>query len=206
LASLTVKKRLFAHEYLVDLNGTQAAIRAGYAKSRAAVTACELLKESPIIDLIADLKARRVERTAVDADVVLQDLMEYRQADLRQLYDDSGVLKSIHDWPEFFTRLGVVSIKTQELFENEDGKRILVGYVKEVKWENKTRVLELIGKHIAVNAWRDTKKLEVDDPLLELYRELMGRSLHPGPAPGLAAKTTGLGAEDAPAAFRPKDD
>jgi len=206
MAGLTVKQRLFAHEYMIDLNGAQAAVRAGYAESRAKQTAHDLLNKPEVADLIATLQTKRVDRTQVDADVVLQDLMEYRQADLRELYDDLGALKPIHEWPEFFSRLGVVSVKSQELFEKIGKKRVLIGYVREVKWENKTKVLELIGKHIAVNAWRETKKLEVDDPLMELYRELMGRGLAPEAAPGLGTGATGLAPDDAPAAFRPVED
>lgn len=204
MAKLTGRKRLFAHEYVVDMNGAQAAIRAGFAKSRARVTASELLKEQPVIALIDELKAKRMERTEVDADVVLQDLMEYRQADLRNLYDDNGSLKSIHEWPEFFTRLGVVSIKTREEFIEGE----LVGYIKEVKWENKTKVLELIGKHIAVNAWREQKTIDMSDPLKELYAEIMGRGIRPDQAPGLEAPpSSGLSKDnDQPAAFRPKED
>jgi phage terminase small subunit len=208
---MTTKRRLFAHEYVVDLNGTAAAVRAGYSQKRAAVEACELLQDPEVMALVDKLKAKRMQRLEVDADMVLNDLMEYRAADLRNLYDKkTGKLLPIHEWPEFFTRLGVVSLKTREEFETKDGKRELVGYVHEVKWENKTRVLELIGKHISVNAFREKVEHDVSDPLKKLYDQIAGTGLRPADAPGLAgASTPGLGAaiqRTAPAAFRPVED
>lgn len=212
MGKLTAKKRLFAHEYVVDMIGAAAAERATYAKSRARQTAHELLQEPEVKALIEELMAKRINQVEANAEMVLRDLLEYRQADLRHLYEENGAMKPIHEWPEFFTRMGVISLKTREEFETNDGKRELIGYVKEVKWEGKTKILEMIGKHIDVNAFRDNKVHDVAEPLKDLYEQIFGHSLRPPDnaepaglgkkaAPGLARK-----AEAAFKAIRPKED
>ena len=213
MAKLTGKKRLFAHEYLVDLNGTQAAIRAGYAPTRARQTASELLdpKKNPeVVALIAQLQEQRLSLVDLSAESVLRDLNEYLKADLKQVYDERNCIKPIHEWPTFFSRLGVLSVESKELFETIDKKKELVGYITKVKWETRAKILELVGKHVNVNAFRDADKDDVAAPLIELYTQLTGRSFKPveeapGLAkiipPGIAQKKTA-----APMSIRPKED
>jgi len=74
--ALTPKERRFIDEYLVDLNGTQAAIRAGYSKRRAKQTACELLDKPEVATAIAAAQAARSERTQITQDWVLDRLQE----------------------------------------------------------------------------------------------------------------------------------
>ena len=70
------KRARFVEEFLVDLNGTQAAIRAGYSEHTARSIACELLTEPDVQDAIAAAKAERSKRTEVTADYVLSNLVE----------------------------------------------------------------------------------------------------------------------------------
>lgn len=83
--SLTQKQCAFVDEYLVDLNGTQAAIRAGYSAKTAHVTACRLLKNvkvKPVIQASMDARAKRLE---ISADNVLRELARIGFADIRDL-------------------------------------------------------------------------------------------------------------------------
>ncbi|MFN3856552.1 MAG: terminase small subunit [Caulobacter sp.] len=72
--NLTAKEARFCEEYLVDLNGTQAAIRAGYSRRTATSIASENLRKPHIADHIATLKAERSERTRITTDRVVQEL------------------------------------------------------------------------------------------------------------------------------------
>jgi phage terminase small subunit len=73
---LTAKQKMFATEYLVDLHGTNAAIRAGYQPSRARSTSCRMLKLPRIKALVdAGIRARN-KRLEVDADYVLAGALE----------------------------------------------------------------------------------------------------------------------------------
>lgn len=73
-ALANVRHEQFCREYLIDLNGTQAAIRAGYAAKSAKVTAARLLTNANVAARIAELRAARTARTEVDADYVVANL------------------------------------------------------------------------------------------------------------------------------------
>ena len=74
MTELNERQRRFVDEYLVDLNATQAAIRAGYSEKTSYSQAHDLLKKPEIQARIAELRAAQVERTQLDADYVLAGL------------------------------------------------------------------------------------------------------------------------------------
>ena len=71
MAELTKKQELFCIEYLIDLNATQAAIRAGYSKHTAKDIGCENLAKPNISERIAELFTERTNKTKIDAEYVL---------------------------------------------------------------------------------------------------------------------------------------
>lgn len=112
---LTDKQERFCLEYLVDLNATQAAIRAGYAESGASVEGTRLLGNAKVSDRVAELQAERVARVKIDADWVLRKSME------------------LHD--------------------------------RTVETGNDTvtaKAIELVGKHVNIQAFRDNIGLQAD--------------------------------------------
>lgn len=70
------KHERFCQEYLVDLNGTQAAIRAGYGKRSAASQASTLLKNPNILTRVGELRKEMRERLALNADFVVLELLD----------------------------------------------------------------------------------------------------------------------------------
>lgn len=82
---LTPKQQRFVDEYLIDLNGTQAAIRAGYSASTAAEQAYDLLRKPQIVDSIAVARKAQQERTQITADKVVTELALIAFADAREL-------------------------------------------------------------------------------------------------------------------------
>jgi phage terminase small subunit len=74
--SLNERQTRFAEEYAVDFNATQAAIRAGYSEKTAGASGWELLKKPEIQQRIEFAKAEQSKRTAIDADWVLQRLVQ----------------------------------------------------------------------------------------------------------------------------------
>lgn len=73
--TLTPKQQMFVREYLVDLNGTQAAIRAGYSARTANEQAAGLLAKPSIAEAVQAGMDERVERTQITADYVLQSIV-----------------------------------------------------------------------------------------------------------------------------------
>lgn len=74
MAGLNDRQQRFVQEYLRDLNGTRAAIRAGYAPKHAGDYAAQLLSKPQISDEIARAKAERAARAGIDADRVLEEI------------------------------------------------------------------------------------------------------------------------------------
>lgn len=137
--AMTVKRHRFVAEYLKDLNATQAAIRAGYAKKGAKDQAYQLMQLPEVAQAIEQAMGERNKRLQVDADYVLKRLTEIDQLDLADIFDLDGKLLPVRQWPLIWRQMvKEVDMKT--------GK---------VKFHDKLRALELIGKHVNVNAFRE---------------------------------------------------
>lgn len=85
MADLTPRQARFVDEYLIDLNATQAAIRAGYSAKTALQQGPRLLGNVGVAEAIAAAQAKRAERTRVEADWVLRQWVEIASADPREL-------------------------------------------------------------------------------------------------------------------------
>jgi phage terminase small subunit len=85
--SLTLKQAQFVREYLVDLNATQAAIRAGYSARTAASIGDENLRKPAIAEAVQTAMAERAERTEITADRVLKELAKVGFANLSDVTD-----------------------------------------------------------------------------------------------------------------------
>lgn len=85
--SLTDKQRRFVDEYLVDLNATQAAIRAGYSEDTARQIGSENLSKPDIADAIAEAMAERSKRVQITADEVLRELKDIATTDANELVE-----------------------------------------------------------------------------------------------------------------------
>lgn len=159
--ALTAKQQRFVIEYLVDLNATQAAIRAGYAAKGAKDQAYQLMQRPEIAAAIKEAMEARNQRTKVDADYVLNRLTEIDQMDLAVIHDDDGKLLPIKQWPLIWRQMvKEVDMKT--------GK---------VKFHDKLRALELIGKHVTVNAFRENVNLSGSINLTSMTDEELDRQI-----------------------------
>lgn len=165
--ALTDKQEMFCREYLVDLNATQAAIRAGYSVKTANRTASENLSKPDIQNRIAELKLQRNEDVGIDAAYVLKRLVEIDRMDVLDILLPNGELKPIKDWPKTW-RTTLSGIDVTEMSGDTPG------FIKKIKWPDKVKNLELLGKHISVQAFSDKleTKHSIDDEMAELLREI----------------------------------
>jgi len=154
---LTPKQQLFVEEYLKDLNGAQAAIRAGYSPNRAEQTASRLLTNGKVKSAVQKAKAERSERTKVDADYVLKRLHEIDTLDVADILDNTGNMLPIHQWPKEW-RQSISGVDLQELMSGDTET-----VVRKIKWPDKLRNLELLGKHVSVKAFEEDKDGGVED-------------------------------------------
>ena len=158
--ALTAKQQRFVIEYLVDLNATQAAIRAGYAVKGAKDQAYQLMQRPEIAAAIKEAMEARNQRTKVDADYVLNRLTEIDQMDLLDILDDDMSIKPLSKWPKVW-RQSLSGFDIAEIFEGAGKDRDLVGLMKKIKWPDKVKNLELLGKHVNVNAFREQVAVDV---------------------------------------------
>ncbi|MGV2880136.1 terminase small subunit [Pantoea vagans] len=151
--ALTDKQEMFCREYLIDLNATQAAIRAGYSDNTARKIGSENLTKPDIAQRIIDLKSERNERVEVNADYVLRRLVEIDEMDVIDILKDDGGLKMVHEWPKVWrtTLSGLDILTTVTNFDEATMENIL----KKIKWPDKVKNLELLGKHISVMAFKE---------------------------------------------------
>ncbi|WP_026793192.1 terminase small subunit [Pleomorphomonas oryzae] len=156
MAELTAKQRRFCEEYLIDLNATKAAERAGYSKETAYSIGHELLKKPEIIAEITRLQAERSKRTGINADWLLARLADEAMADVADLYTDGGELRPVSEWPMIWRQGLVQGIDVEELFDGRGKDREQIGVVRKIKLSDRVRRLELIGRHIGVKAFEDT--------------------------------------------------
>jgi len=152
--ALTDKQEMFCREYLIDLNATQAAIRAGYSAKTANEQGARLLANVSVQIRIHELKARRNDRIDVDADYVLKRLVEIDQMDVLDIMTDDMSIKPVAQWPASWRRY-LSGFDLAEMFEGRGEEREMVGILKKIKWPDKVRNLELLGKHISVQAFRE---------------------------------------------------
>ena len=153
--ALTPKIHRFCEEYLVDLNATQAAIRAGYSRHSAYSQAHDLLKKPEVQSEIERLRDERSERTKINADWVLTRLAAIAEADLNDLYDTTGELLPVEDWPMIWRQGLIAGVDVEQLFEGRGEEREQIGVVKRIKTVDRIRAIELIGKHVNVKAFED---------------------------------------------------
>lgn len=152
---MTPKQQAFVNEYLIDLNAAQAAIRAGYSKKTARKIGCENLTKPDIASAIVEAKEARAELTKIDAAWVLKRLSDEVKADLAELYREDGSLKPVAEWPLVW-RQGLVSgLDVDEEFD----EGVKVGRVSKVKLSDRIKRLELIGKHVDVQAFTERKEI-----------------------------------------------
>ena len=147
MANLTPKQQRFVEEYLIDLNATRAAIRAGYSEKTAKEIGSENLTKPNIAKAIAEAQNKRQEQTQIDAAYVLKRLVEIDQMDVLDIMDDQMKIRPVNEWPKVW-RQYVVNLENLELSDGE-------GCFKKIKWPDKVKNLELLGKHVSVGAFKD---------------------------------------------------
>ena len=143
MAKLTPKQARFCEEYLVDLNATQAAIRAGYSVESAGSIGSENLTKPEIRARIETAMAERSKRTGINADRVLLELGKVAFVNPTDLIDpENGSVKETAS-PE--DRAAIAAIRVKQI-PTECG----MGVEREIRMADKLKALELCGRHLGM--------------------------------------------------------
>jgi phage terminase small subunit len=176
MAKLTAKQEQFCKEYLIDLNGTQAAIRAGYSEDSAKEIASENLTKPNISSYIEQLMLDRSNRTTVTADKVLAEIAKMAFFNMADVIDDEGNAKPLHQW----TRDDMAAL--QEVTETKIGKDEGLVITQKFKVGDKKANLDLLGRHLKLFTdkvehtgginFNDMSDEELDAKIKRLSKEL----------------------------------
>jgi phage terminase small subunit len=169
---LTPKQARFVQEYLIDLNATQAAIRAGYSAKTAEWQGPQLLGKTHVAQAIQEGMKRRSERTEITQDRVLKEVARLAFLDIRKAFNTDGSLKPLHELDDD-TAAAIAGMDVIEIGGGEDSLSAL----KKIKLSDKKGALELLMRHMGM--LNDKVKLQGDaeNPLTVLLRQVNGTSL-----------------------------
>lgn len=157
MARMTEKQKRFVEEYLIDLNATQAAIRAGYKVDNARQTATENLAKPYIAEAIEKALAERSRRTGINQDRVIQELAKIAFVNITDVVN--GDCEILPDADEAdLAAIESVKVKTIPTKSGE------TGIEREVKLSSKLKALELLGKHLGM--WNDKLDVNMNIPII----------------------------------------
>jgi phage terminase small subunit len=174
---ITPKQQRFVDEYLVDLNATQAAIRAGYSKKTANEQGARLLANVSLKKLIADAMSKRSQATQITAERVLQELARVAFFDPRRLLNADGSPKPINELDDD-TAAVLAGMDVSEEYEGSGEDRRFVGYTKKVKVSDKVAALGLAMRHLGML----NDKLQVGGGVTVKVKDYTGRKKGPDEA------------------------
>jgi phage terminase small subunit len=167
---MTKKQKRFAEEYLIDLNATQAAIRAGYSPETAKSIGSENLTKPDIRAYIDKEIAKQSKRTGINADRVLRELAKVAFANAADVVDrKTGMVRE--DAPAEDTA-AIQSIRIKR-FNSEEGEII----ESDVKLSDKLKALELIGKHLGMFQNNLNVSVDASEKLDDIISQLGGEGL-----------------------------
>nr|DAL71075.1 MAG TPA: Terminase small subunit [Caudoviricetes sp.]DAQ86771.1 MAG TPA: Terminase small subunit [Caudoviricetes sp.] len=155
-AKLTEKQQRFVDEYLIDLNATQAAIRAGYSVKTANEQGSQNLAKLSIQQAIAEQMAERSKRTGINQDRVVLELAKIALVKMTDIVDSQGRIKSDASPDDLAC---IESVKYKES-ESDTGSSV----EREVKIASKLKALELLGKHLGM--WNDKLDVNITQPIV----------------------------------------
>ena len=203
MAKLTKKQKRFCDEYLVDLNATQAAIRAGYSQRTAQEQSSRLLSNVMVQEYIQQRKADRIKRTEITQDFVLSELMaiaSVNATDYARVVEKyataliDGVETQLYDAEGNPVKYRTVEpLLTEELTETQ--KKALRVIKKgrdgfEIQPYDKLKVLELLGRHLGM--WDKKSEKDIEEQIARIEKTKAETSRIKGESPGADAQDDGF--------------
>lgn len=166
---MTAKQKRFIEEYLIDLNATQAAIRAGYSAESARQIGSENLAKPDIRARIDEAMAERSRRTGLNQDRILMELAKIALLSPEKVVNLENATVLPDASTDDLAAIASVRVKT---FPTKDG----TGIEREIKFHDKNKAIEMAGRHFGMFKDKvdvsvvETEKTKLDD----LIRQMKG--------------------------------
>lgn len=165
--ALTKKQKHFVEEYLIDLNATQAAIRAGYSPDTAKAIGCENLTKPNIKEYIDKAIAERSKRTGINQDRVIRELARIAFVNAAKVIDTKDA--TIKEGASDDDTAAIQSVKVKSFGED--------GIEREIKLADKIKAMELLGKHLGMFQNNLSVTIETSEKLDDIISQLGGEGL-----------------------------
>lgn len=140
MAKLNEKQKRFCEEYMIDMNATQAAIRAGYSQKTSYSIGQRLLKKVEAQEYITELKQKQIERVEITADRVLTEIAKIAFAQATDYVEFTAFGTKLKEWDD----LDKTPIAGGKDVFDKDGAYCGT----EVKFHSKEKALEMLGRHL----------------------------------------------------------
>ena len=167
---MTKKQKRFIEEYLIDLNATQAAIRAGYSVKTVNEQGSRLLANVSIQNEIGKAMAERSKRTGINQDRILMELAKIALLNPEKVVDFNTATIKEDALPEDLAAVASVKVKR---FPTKDGE----GIEREIKFYDKTKAIDLAGRHLGMFKDKMDISVESSQKLDDIMSQLGGEGL-----------------------------
>lgn len=162
---LTPKQQRFVDEYLIDLNATQAATRAGSKAERADQAGYEFLRNPEVAAAIAERSEKHAKKLDITAEKVLAAIAEIAFGDVRKMFTADGALIRPHEWDDE-TAAAVAGMDVVTVSAGEG----MVEHVAKIKRTDRLRALDMLARHHSL--YNDKVEVSVTKGLADLLDNL----------------------------------
>lgn len=149
---MTDAQKRFCDEYLIDLNATRA-YKVAYPNCKkdetASAAGSRMLGNVKVQEYISKKQKEIEKRAEVTQDMVIKELAKIAFLDIRKLYTENGQLKNVADLDDDIAG-AISSLETLEEYEGYGEDRERIGDTQKVKMLDKTKALELLGRHLGI--------------------------------------------------------
>lgn len=150
-SSLTPKQERFVKEYLIDLNATQAAIRAGYSEKTAYSIGHENLSKPEIQAALADARKQLAENSGISPERVLKEFGRLAFLDIRKAFDSDGNLIPLHQLDDdTAAAISGLEVERRVSSGDEEGQSLVESKTHKIKLSDKKAALDSIARHLGM--------------------------------------------------------
>jgi phage terminase small subunit len=176
---LTPKQARFVQEYLVDLNATQAAIRAGYSKKTAEQLGHQLLQKTSVSEAIAKAQAKLSDKNDDLVQRLIDELKIIAFSDIAnhtRIDPDTGAIcaKGFDEMPPGASRALQSIDENRAIKEDADGNKVTVYDKVNFRMWDKLKAIDLLGKHLGMFKERIEHSGSIDNHLIVEFVETKG--------------------------------
>lgn len=150
---LNPKQEIFCQLYTKYWEATRAAREAGYSVKSAHMLGYQLLQHPLVQKRIDELKEHALKEIGCSRERVLLELTRIATVDLSLAFDEMGQMKPLKEIPEDVRR-AIAGIEVNEIFDGQGDQKSVIGLAKKIKFWDKPKSLELLGKHMKLFADR----------------------------------------------------